>query len=119
MNVYKKYFDFERCIPECGIQNVHFGGTLDDWQKLREKIQVFNTYDVNGELKKYVSHLDKILAKFVETYEGKVDVEFWNKVLHINGPMGSGFNYSFNGWILHFFGIYESTEDVDLECIDF
>ena len=29
MNTYKKYFAFSRCIMTlCGIQNVHFGGTL-------------------------------------------------------------------------------------------
>ena len=35
MNTYKKYFEFERIIPECGIRNVHLGGTLEDWQRLR------------------------------------------------------------------------------------
>jgi methylase of polypeptide subunit release factors len=32
METYKKYFDYERVIPECGIQKIHLGGELKDWQ---------------------------------------------------------------------------------------
>ncbi len=28
MNTYQKYFSYGRMIPLCGIQNVHFAGTL-------------------------------------------------------------------------------------------
>jgi len=28
MNSFKKYFDYGRCIPDCGIRNVHFFGPI-------------------------------------------------------------------------------------------
>jgi len=34
MNTYKKYFEYERFATLCGISNVHFGGTLEDWKKV-------------------------------------------------------------------------------------
>ncbi len=72
------------------------------------------TYDVNDELKTYIKKLSPILNNFIETYKGKVDVKYWNKVLSIKGPYSSGFNYTFDGWLLNFFGIYDEATDVDL-----
>jgi len=36
MSSMKKYFEYIMC--GCGIRNVHFKGTLEDWLKLREKV---------------------------------------------------------------------------------
>jgi len=83
MNTYQKYFDYGRCIPLCGIQNVHFGGNLQDWKTLITKTENLMEYDVNGKLKSYVKNVVPILEKFVETYEGKVDLTFWNKVVNM------------------------------------
>ena len=37
LNTCQKFFSFGRCMTECGIQNVHFGGTLDDWKSVLTK----------------------------------------------------------------------------------
>jgi len=106
MNTYKQYFAYGRCIPLCGIQNVHFGGTLEDWKSLCKKIENLSEYDVNGKLKKYIQHVKYILEKFVETYEGTVDLDWWNKILSIESTHGSGKVDNFSGWITHLFGYY-------------
>ncbi len=90
MNTYKKYFEYERCIPSCGIQNVHFGGTLDDWKKVLLKTSNLIEFDVNGVLKRYIKNVTAVLEKFIDTYEGKVDVDFWQRVINIKYPNGSG-----------------------------
>ena len=74
MNVYKKYFNYGRCIPGCGIRNIHFGGTLEDWKMVKVKTENLMEFDVNGSLKRYVKNLIPILDKFIETYDGKVDL---------------------------------------------
>lgn len=61
MNTYKQYFDYERCIPMCGIQKVHFGGTLKDWKSLKAKTEQLSIYDMDGRLKTYVRNVVKIL----------------------------------------------------------
>ena len=110
MNTFKKYFDYGRCIPRCGIKNVHFGGTLQDWKKVYEKLLQLSLYDVDGKLKRYIKNVSLILLKFIDTYEGKVDVDFWNKIINVyEGLPGSGSTSIFSGWLIHFFGYEEKT----------
>ncbi len=104
MNTYQKYFSYGRCIPGCGIRNVHFGGTLDDWKKLLQKTQLLKDYDVNGALKYYVEKVSAILHKFIDTYQENVDVSFWNKVMNVRSTGGSGATTRISGWIIDFFG---------------
>jgi hypothetical protein len=39
MNSFKKYFDYTRMGGGCGIQNIHMGGTLVDWIKLKNRLK--------------------------------------------------------------------------------
>jgi len=45
MNSFKKYFDYSRRV---GIQNIHMGGVLEDWEKLCTKLKILKKYDVDG-----------------------------------------------------------------------
>lgn len=65
MNSFKKYFDYERMGGGCGINNVHMAGNLEDWQRLIQKLNNLEQYDVNGRLKKYVKGLRPVLEQFV------------------------------------------------------
>lgn len=56
-------------ICGCGLDNIYFAGTREDWVKLLEKTIYLNKYDVDGELKKYVSHMEVILKNFLNTYD--------------------------------------------------
>ena len=69
MSSFKKYFSYGRVICLCGINNVYFSGTRDDWVKLIEKTTYLNKYDIDGELKKYVSHIEVILKNFLNNYD--------------------------------------------------
>lgn len=88
----------------CGISKVYFDGTLEDWKKLQNKLNLLQKFDVDGVLKKYIRFVDKIITEFIHTYEGKVNVEWWNRVISPNFPMSG--TSTVDGWILHFFGIY-------------
>jgi hypothetical protein len=48
MNAYQKYYDYTRMICICGIQNMHMGGELEDWEKLPKKLAFLRQFDVNG-----------------------------------------------------------------------
>lgn len=39
MASFKKYFSYERQISRCGINNVYFAGTREDWTKVQEKLK--------------------------------------------------------------------------------
>ena len=50
MDSFKAYFKYGRAdvIPCCGIANVQFMGTLDDWNNLLERAKALAKYDVDG-----------------------------------------------------------------------
>lgn len=92
MNSYKKYFEYKRYIPLCGISNIHMAGTLEDWQKVVEKTKSLYQYDVDGNLKLYLRRLEPVLKHFIETYRGNVSKHFWDNIYQyriVGGGYGS------------------------------
>ena len=85
MDTFKKYFNYEHYWALCGIRNVHFMGTLEDWNLLRHKAaQLKNFTQPNRDsFSGYIDGLLPILDQFIQTYQGNVDNEFWNKVMDI------------------------------------
>ena len=113
MNSFKKYFSYGRMIMGCAINNVYFEGVRDDWTKLIKKTENLAQYDVDGQIKKYVDHVLIILKQFVDTWDGKVNVDFWNRIMATEEKrIGSGgqIQTTIEGWILHFFGEYERMD---------
>lgn len=80
---------------------------------LLKKTAYLAQYDVDGKIKKYVDHIQIILNQFVNTWDGKVDVDFWNRIMTTEEKrIGSGgqIQTTIEGWILHFFGEYERMD---------
>ena len=104
MSAMKHYFEYTmRCA--CGLTEVHFNGTLDDWQRLRAKTAFLTqTYARKGtnyfDLAKWGSDVDVILDQFIKTYQGKPSVEFWDKVFGLEEPVDSGGTKRIDGWIV-------------------
>ncbi len=94
MSTLQNYFTYSICFM-CGIPKVTLEGTLEDWQKLRTKVAHFKSFNVNC-LTHWADLLDPVLAKFVDSYQGKVDEEFWSHICTQTG-WGSGPRY-FEGW---------------------
>jgi len=109
MDSFKKYFSYGRCIPCCGIRNVHFMGNLDDWKKLKTKISSLKQYatEENKSWPQYIEGVLEITDQFIETFQGKPNKEFWNKIMNFRkGRLGSGSTSYISGWILKFFFWY-------------
>lgn len=78
MDTMKSYFKFTMMLYSCGIPNITLKGTLEDWIKLKEKVKKLNEF--TDTTKKWFSVLEPILDKLIETYQGKIDKNFWNKI---------------------------------------
>lgn len=114
MNSFQKYFDYTRFIAGCGIQKIHMGGTLEDWEKVSKKLASLQQYDVNGRLKCYIQRLTPIIDEFIETYKGKANLEFWNNIYHERKfPNALFYDPSsvVNGWLLRFFTLEDTIYD--------
>lgn len=77
-----------------GINQVEFLGSLQDWANLYHRVNRLINYDVNGTWNNYITGVTAIISKWYLTYQGIIDVEWWNQL-----PT----------WILDLFGPYEET----------
>ncbi|CAF3197819.1 unnamed protein product [Rotaria sp. Silwood2] len=78
----------------CGIRNVHFMGTSEDWKLLRYKTTKLKNFTVpnRDDFGSYIDGVLPIIDQFIQTYQDNVDNQFWNKVMDVEhvGRGGSG-----------------------------
>ena len=97
----KKYFRY--MVGTCGIRNVYFTGSLNDWELIKEKVEFIKNYDLEW----WCDKLIIIINQFIESYKGNVNVDFWNRIIDMqDGTGASGMrtkNSDISGWILYFY----------------
>ncbi|CAF1475423.1 unnamed protein product [Adineta ricciae] len=109
MHAFKPYFDYRRVMCICGIRQVHFMGTLNDWQSLYTKAQQLRSFS-NDKFRLYIDGILPIFNEFIETYQGNVNKQFWIKVCDITRDTGlryggGGSGKLITGWVLKLFGL--------------
>lgn len=115
MNTFKSYFVYSRGMPVCGLADVYFGGSDQDWIRLIGKFDRLTKLlsDDDG-WQDYARKLLPVLNQFLNTYRGKVDKEFWDKMINEKyGRHGSGSTTSYSGWLLAFYDMYMEGGSVD------
>ena len=78
MSAMKKYFEFEGFCHKCNFPYIILEGKLEDWENILNKTKDLAKYD----LLHWVKALESILLKIIETKKGKIDKEFWKKILY-------------------------------------
>lgn len=56
-------------------------GTREDWAKMIPKLENLIQFDVDGDIKRYVAHMKIILQNFLDTFDNKPNVEWWNTIM--------------------------------------
>lgn len=75
MDTYSNYFTYEaQCV--CGIPAITLTGSPADWQRMRDRIEVLETY----ELQWWIARLRPILDEFIQTIKGRPNREFWQAI---------------------------------------
>lgn len=102
-NYFKYKFEFS-----CGIKEVKFLGTLDNWNKLLDKTKSLLEYadGINKDLWiKYINELIPVLEKFIDTYKGHSNEKFWNSIIFEEFVQGYRFGNpdKLSGWLKKFF----------------
>jgi len=91
MDAMKSYFDYTMRTL-CGFPSITLEGTVDDWKNLLHRAECLSEFGLSD----WTDNLVPVLRKIVETVEGKVDTDFWQSFLKINGGSGGPF---VSGWI--------------------
>lgn len=113
MSAMQKYFSYGMELS-CGIPEITLLGTPEDWSALRIRLDRLIQYDnTNKEMTIWYNLLVPILDEFVQSSQGNVNTEFWNKICH-HISTGSGPSY-LSGWITAFTvfdskGVYQGKE---------
>jgi len=95
MDCYASYFTYAMmCI--CGIPKITLAGTLEDWRRIRARIEVLATF----ELAWWVNRLRPILDQFIATAEGQPDLAFWQAIYKPRATYGTE---AVTGWIADLF----------------
>ncbi|CCM02705.1 uncharacterized protein FIBRA_04811 [Fibroporia radiculosa] len=97
MSMVNSCFVFDM-LCACGIPSVTLEGEKADWQKLLDRIGRLESF--GPEPRTWAGMLRPILGRFVEAFDGKPDIEFWNHVAHYN-PTSYGAD-DLSGWISAF-----------------
>ena len=112
MSSLKKYFEFRGFCHMCNYPYIILKGKLEDWEKILKKTKELTKYD----LKFWVENLEPILLKIIETKKGKIDKNFWKKILY-PAKVDEKIEYEtykyktikvdgIEGWLLKFFPYY-------------
>ena len=73
-------------------------GEKSDWERLLARLDKLDSF--GEEPKAWAAMLRPILTRFVKTFDGEPDIDFWSRVCHYYYE-GSGTSY-LSGWITAF-----------------
>ena len=114
MSALKKYFEFRGFCHACNYPYIILDGKLEDWENILKKTKELAKYD----LEKWVKRLEIPLNKIIETKKGKINKEFWKKILYpdkIDEKIEiATYEYKtiqvdgINGWLLTFFPYFKN-----------
>lgn len=99
MDTYSHYFRFTISLCICGIPKITLTGSVDDWQRMRERIEIFESFGMDW----WVQRLRPILDHFVLAAAGEPDREFWQGMYKFRPPKGPYSASMVTGWVVDLF----------------
>ena len=116
MSALKKYFEFRGFCHVCNYPYIILDGKLEDWENILKKTKKLSKYD----LEKWVKRLEIPLNEIIETKKGKINKEFWKKIIYpdkIDEKIEiAAYEYKtiqvdgINGWLLTFFPYFKDGD---------
>jgi hypothetical protein len=91
LDAYSPYFSMW-LVAVCGIPSITLTGTVDDWQKIRDRIDSLAAFG----LEKWCRSLAPIADEFVRAAAGAADTDFWRRIYNPTDAYGGAV---ITGWI--------------------
>ncbi|MET7396468.1 DUF4419 domain-containing protein [Dactylosporangium sp. NPDC005572] len=105
MDVYSPYFSYW-LITVCGIPSVTLTGTVEDWRRIRARIDALDRFG----LETWCRSLAPIADEFVRAAAGDPDQAFWRRIYN---PVDAYGGEVITGWIARFYPYLMGTR-IDL-----
>ena len=104
MSAFKKYFKYHVSMTVCGIPYILLEGTLEDWEKILEKLMFLSKYGFSRE------KMENNIKEIINTKKGKINLDFWRKIIMETKKdkgdwigCGSESKDKITGWICDFY----------------
>jgi hypothetical protein len=99
MDTYSHYFRYTIKMCVCGIPQITLTGSVDDWQRMRERIEIFESFGMDW----WVQRLRPILDQFVLAAAGEPEREFWQGMYKFRPRFGPYDASMVTGWVVDLF----------------
>ena len=126
MSAMKQYFTYRVLMAGCGISSITLEGSLQDWEKIKSKLEFLSTKALKWWTKHLIPIIDNIIAtKKYYNSKGKLSkelIEFWKGMIRLKGEGGMYDPHMINGWIVKFIPklngkdpmVYEEIRETDV-----
>ena len=106
MSAMKNYFEYKGIMGICGISFITLEGCIEDWEKIKYKLNYLSKFALNWWTKHLIPIIDNIIKtkKYYEKNKkisGEL-VDFWKNMIKIKDKNGEYEPDIFNGWIIKF-----------------
>ena len=104
MDMVKEYFEY-KVYTRCGIPEFNIKGSVDDWNKMKNKIQRFREFDLDS----WVNNLEHFIDNLIRIVNGEDNKSFLNSFYKFESTSGAQW---ITGEILRLFP-YKRTTNYD------
>ncbi|QIL39462.1 DUF4419 domain-containing protein [Pedobacter sp. HDW13] len=95
----RSYFVYQVILISCGIPRVTIEGTVEDWEKVLQKIKFIKQYDLSW----WTTELEPIVKEIIQAKKGKPNNEFWMNMIKVHTTKAYGTVNTIDGWITKLF----------------
>ena len=104
MSAMKNYFTYKGIAGWCGISYITLEGSLEDWEKIKSKLNYLSKFALNWWTKHLIPIIDNIIKtkKYYQKYHAINSelIDFWKNMIKIKDKNGEYVLDTFNGWII-------------------
>ncbi|MFB7723244.1 DUF4419 domain-containing protein [Nocardia sp. NPDC056100] len=112
LDAYSPYYSYWMvCV--CGIPSLTLTGTVDDWRKIRSRVDGLGAFG----LEQWARSLEPIADQFVRAASGDVDTAFWQRIYN---PVDAYGGEVITGWIarLYPYLAFDGAQDTPNPLLD-
>ena len=95
LDAYRHYFDYIVTII-CGIPEITLTGTVDDWEKIRERSARIDDLGLGW----WREYIEPVCAQFVRASQNDIDLDHWRSIYKVGPGYGGD---TITGWVTHLF----------------
>ena len=107
MSAFKEYFYYKLRMIACGISSIILEGSLEDWEKIKSKLEYLKTKGLEGWIRHLIPIIDNIILTKKSYTESKTLndelIDFWKKMIRLKREGGIYIPDVINGWIVKLF----------------